>query len=79
MDRHGWFNFSLTNSASRAICETAKHVILEVNVFTPGNLFSCCEMAGVNFAGKVLQSIERKLEIRKEFPGHFENSSLAVM
>ena len=54
-------------------------VILEVNVFTPGNLFSCCEMAGVNFAGKVLQSIERKLEIRKEFPGHFENSSLAVM
>lgn len=54
-------------------------VILEVNVFTPGNLFSCCEMAGVNFAGKVLQSIERKLEIRREFPGHFGNSSLAVM
>ena len=54
-------------------------VILEVNVFTPGNLFSCCEMAGVNFAGKVLQSIERKLEIRKEFPGHFGNASLAVM
>lgn len=54
-------------------------VILEVNVFTPGNLFSCCEMAGVNFAGKVLQSIERKLEIRGEFPGHFGNASLAVM
>ena len=53
--------------------------ILEVNVFSPGNLFSCCEMAGVNFAGKVLQSIERKLEIRREFPGHFGNSSLAVM
>lgn len=54
-------------------------VILEVNVFSPGNLFSCCEMAGVNFAGKVMQSIERKLEIRKQFPGHFENCSLAVM
>ncbi|GAB1407773.1 hypothetical protein MASR1M8_16920 [Thermomonas brevis] len=54
-------------------------VILEVNVFTPGNLFSCCEMAGVNFAGRVLQSIERKLEIRREFPGHFGNASLAVM
>ena len=54
-------------------------VILEVNVFTPGNLFSCCEMAGVNFAGKVMQSIERKLEIRKQFLGHFENCSLAVM
>ena len=54
-------------------------VILEVNVFTPGNLFSCCEMAGVNFAGKVMQSIERKLEIRNQFPGHFGNPSMAVM
>lgn len=54
-------------------------VILEVNVFTPGNLFSCCEMTGVNFAGRILQSIERKLEIRGEFPGHFANTSLAVM
>jgi glutathione synthase len=54
-------------------------VILEVNVFTPGNLFSCCEMTGVNFAGRILQSIERKLEIRGEFPGHFGNTSLAVM
>ncbi|MDQ3160120.1 MAG: glutathione synthase [Pseudomonadota bacterium] len=54
-------------------------VILEVNVFSPGNLFSCCEMSGVNFAGTVLQSIERKLEIRDEFPGHFGNCSLAMM
>ena len=54
-------------------------VILEVNVFSPGNLFSCSEMAGVNFAGTVMQSIERKLEIRDEFPGHFGNCSLAVM
>ena len=54
-------------------------VILEVNVFTPGNLFSCCEMTGVNFAGRILQNIERKLEIRSEFPGHFGNASLAVM
>lgn len=54
-------------------------VILEVNVFTPGNLYSCSEMAGANFAGRILQSIERKLEIRREFPGHFGNGSLAVM
>ena len=54
-------------------------VILEVNVFTPGNLFSCCEMAGVNFAGKVMQSIERKLEIRDEYPGQFTNAELAMM
>ncbi len=54
-------------------------VILEVNVFSPGNLYSCSDMAGANFAGKILQSIERKLEIRREFPGHFANGSLAVM
>lgn len=53
--------------------------ILEVNVFSPGNLHSCSEMAGVNFAAAILQSIERKLEIGAEFPGHFSNRSLAVM
>ena len=31
MDKHGYFNFSVTNSASRAIVETAKNVIVEVN------------------------------------------------
>ena len=53
--------------------------ILEVNVFSPGNLFSCSEMNGVNFAAKILASIERKLEIRDEYPGHFTNAALAVM
>lgn len=53
--------------------------ILEVNVFSPGNLFTCSEMAGVNFAAEILGSIERKLEIRDEFPGQFSNIGLAVM
>ena len=53
--------------------------ILEVNVFSPGNLYSCSEMAKANFAGKILQSIERKLAIAEQFPGHFSNRSLAVM
>ena len=53
--------------------------ILEVNVFSPGNLNACSEMAGVNFAAAVLASIERKVEIASEFPGHFSNRSLAVM
>ncbi len=53
--------------------------ILEVNVFSPGNLGSCSEMAGVNFASTVLEAIERKLEIAAEFPGHFSNKALAVL
>lgn len=35
MDRHGYFNFSLINSASRAIVETARTVIVEVNPSLP--------------------------------------------
>lgn len=53
--------------------------ILEVNVFSPGNLLACCELAGVNFTAEILQSIERKVEIASEFPGAFDNKTLAVM
>ncbi|KIQ95995.1 hypothetical protein [Lysobacter sp. A03] len=40
--------------------------LLEVNVFSPGNLFSCIEIAGVNFVAEIHESIERKLDIRDE-------------
>jgi len=53
--------------------------ILEVNVFSPGNLQSCSKLAGVNFAEPILASIERKVEIAAEFPGAFNNRALAVM
>ena len=35
MDQHGSFNFSLSNSFSRAICDKAKRLILEVNPHLP--------------------------------------------
>ena len=53
--------------------------ILEVNVFSPGNLASCGKLAGVNFAEPIIESIERKIEIRAEFPHGFDNRALAVM
>ena len=53
--------------------------ILEVNVFSPGNLRSCNTLAGVNFAEPIIASIERKLEISKEFAASFDNAALAVM
>ncbi len=53
--------------------------ILEVNVFSPGNLHSCTDMTGVNFAAMIIAAIERKVEIAAEFPGHFDNRTLAVM
>lgn len=53
--------------------------ILEVNVFSPGNLTSCGKLAKANFAEEVLKSIERKVEIKREFAGAFDNKALAVM
>ena len=35
MDENGYFNFSLTNSASAAICEKAKKVVVEINEKLP--------------------------------------------
>jgi butyryl-CoA:acetate CoA-transferase len=52
MDRHGYFNFSLTNSASKAICEKAKVVILEVNEKLPvalGGQENCIHISDVNY------------------------------
>jgi len=53
--------------------------ILEVNVFSPGNLQSCNKILGVNFATPIIASIERKLEISEEFASGFDNKALAVM
>jgi glutathione synthase len=53
--------------------------ILEVNVFSPGNLQRCSILAGENFAVPVIESIERKLEIARDFPGAFNNRALASL
>ncbi|TMM46261.1 glutathione synthetase [Qipengyuania marisflavi] len=53
--------------------------ILEVNVFSPGNLNTCNKMAGVNFAVPIIESIERKIEIRDENLVGFPNKTLATM
>ena len=53
--------------------------LMEVNVFSPGNLHSCNTLAKVNFAEQIIASIERKVEISKEFEHAFDNKRLAVM
>lgn len=52
MDRHGYFNFSLTNSSTMAILETAKLVVLEVNPALPrtlGGFEECIHISDVDF------------------------------
>ena len=53
--------------------------VLEVNVFSPGNLESCSTMAGVDFTAPILDSIERKVAIAKQYQGAFDNKHLAIM
>ena len=53
--------------------------ILEVNVFSPGNLNSCSRLAGVDFSVPILDAIERKVSIAAEHALNFDNRHLAVL
>lgn len=53
--------------------------ILEVNVFSPGNLGSCSRLAGVDFAVPIVTSLERKAQIAKDYAQAFDNRHLAVL
>ncbi|MDQ3079596.1 MAG: glutathione synthetase [Pseudomonadota bacterium] len=53
--------------------------ILEVNVFSPGNLKSCSTMAGVDFSEAIIASVERKVEIAVDYGRAFDNRHLAML
>jgi glutathione synthase len=53
--------------------------ILEVNVFSPGNLHSCSDLAGVDFSVPILESIERKVAIKAQYARAFDNRHLAIL
>ena len=53
--------------------------ILEVNVFSPGNLASCSSLAGVDFSVSVTEAIERKVAIAEQYADSFDNAHLAVL
>jgi glutathione synthase len=53
--------------------------ILEVNVFSPGNLHSCSELAGVDFSEPILEAIERKVAIKSQYAHAFDNRHLAIL
>jgi glutathione synthase len=53
--------------------------ILEVNVFSPGNLGSCSRLAGVDFSVPIIESIERKVAIASQYVHAFDNRHLAVL
>jgi glutathione synthase len=53
--------------------------ILEVNVFTPGGLYSTSELQGTNFAESVVVALEHKLQVRAAYQQEIPNRSLATL
>jgi butyryl-CoA:acetate CoA-transferase len=56
MDRHGYFNFSTSCSFSRAICDKAKHIILEVNPNLPRCLGGKEEAVHISEVGAIVEA-----------------------
>lgn len=53
--------------------------ILEINVFSPGALWSASKTQGVPFAEAIVDSLERKVEIRDAYSEIVPNKTLAIV
>lgn len=53
--------------------------ILEVNVFSPGNLGSASRLAGVDFSEPIIDAIEQKVAIAGRYAHGFNNRQLATL
>lgn len=53
--------------------------ILEVNVFSPGNLKSISDMNGADFTQPIIDALESKLKIANDYKGAFDNRALATL
>ena len=53
--------------------------LMEVNVFSPGGLYSASSLTGVDFFGVMIDALENKLACRRAYPGVFTNRELAMV
>jgi len=53
--------------------------LMEINVFTPGGFTSCNRFTGVDFADLVIADLERKVRLRAEHEGQFDNAEIATL
>ena len=53
--------------------------VLEINVFTPGNLWSIGDMHDADFSETVIESLEQKVRMRREGSSPISNRELAMM
>ena len=53
--------------------------LIEINVFSPGGLFSTSTFAEVNFFDEMIDSIEHKYALANQEPGGFTNQEIATL
>lgn len=53
--------------------------VLELNVFSPGGLYSAMKFEGVNFHQTIIDALERKVDFVKHYPLDFDNVKLATL
>lgn len=53
--------------------------LLEINVFSPGGLVGATRLEGVQFAEQIIESLERKVEVRRSYGPRFDNAELATL
>jgi len=53
--------------------------MIEVNVDTPGALNYMEDLSGVDFSGAIIDDLERKVRMRKNYSGRLSNRQLAVV
>ena len=53
--------------------------ILEINVFTPGGLPDIAELHGIDLSPDVIEALEHKVEMRKNYGGRLANRILATL
>jgi len=53
--------------------------LLEINVFSPGGLLNACKFANVDFAQKIIEALERKVNYRRIYGSMIDNKTLATM
>lgn len=53
--------------------------LIEINVFSPGGLFSASRFAEVNFFDEMIDNLESKLTLLRQEPGGFNNREIASL
>jgi glutathione synthase len=53
--------------------------MMEINVDTPGGLNYLEDLSGVNFSGAILNDLERKVRLQRQYGGTLSNRQLAVL